>query len=292
MSLTCLSNSALPSDVRKVFDLPHQDRNFLGALPGNRGIAPPVRKPIFWWGKAATTHQVAKPRSVRCTTILASFFRLSFAIAILLSEANIGFAQTKITIDHNTGASINPEFKFKLVPSPARDDAATKARVLMVDGEADGNSAGVEALTDGVLPTSDDQPRRNFFITAGSGGARLLIDLGRVIDIAAINSYSWHPNSRAPQVYRVWVSDGSDAKFIVEPKANLDPRAVGWRVLATVDTRSDDADKDRGQFGVSITDPNGSLGRFRYLLFDCYVTEVADNFGNTFYSEIDVLAKR
>jgi hypothetical protein len=48
-----------------------------------------------------------------------------------------------------------------------------------------------------------------------------------------------------------------------------------------------DADKDR-----DITDPNGSLGRFRYLLFDCYVTEVADNFGNTFYSEIDVLSKR
>jgi len=292
MSLTRLSNSAFPSDVQKVFDLPHQDGDFLRALPSNRGIAPPVTKTIFWWGKAATAHQVAKPRSVRCKTILASLFRLSFTIAILLIAANIGFAQTKITIDHNTGTAINPEFKFKSVPSPSRDDAATKARVLMVDGEADGNSAGIEALIDGVLPTSDDQPRRNFFITAGSGGARLLIDLGRVIEVAQINSYSWHPNSRAPQVYRVWASDGSDSKFIADPKANVDPRNVGWQVLATVDTRSDDADKDGGQFGVSITDPRGSLGRVRYLLFDCYVTEVADNFGNTFYSEIDVVAKK
>jgi hypothetical protein len=292
MSLPVLSNSAVPPDVRKVFDLPNQDGHFLRALPANQGLAPPARKMIFWWGKAATAHQVAKPRTVRCTMILAAFFRLSFAIATFSIAANISFAQTKITIDHNTGASINPEFKFKSVPSPSRDDAATKARVLMVDGEADGNSAGVEALTDGVLPTSDDQPRRNFFITAGSGGARLLIDLGRVIEVAQINSYSWHPNSRGPQVYRVWASDGNDARFNPEPKANVDPRTAGWRVLATVDTRSDDADKDGGQFGVSITDPRGSLGRVRYLLFDCYVTEVADNFGNTFYSEIDVVAKK
>jgi len=201
-------------------------------------------------------------------------------------------AQTKITIDHNTGAAINPEFKFKSVPSPSRDDAASKARVVMVDGEADANSAGIEALIDGVLPTSDDQPRRNFFVTAGSGGARILIDLGRVIEIAAINSYSWHPDSRAPQVYRVWASDGSDVHFNAEPKANVDPRTAGWRILATVDTRSDDPDKDGGQFGVSISDALGSLGHFRYLLFDCYVTEVADNFGNTFYSEIDVVAKK
>ena len=214
-------------------------------------------------------------------------------ILVLICASHLATqAQTKITIDHNTGAAINPEFKFKSVPSPSRDDAASKARVVMVDGEADANSAGIEALIDGVLPTSDDQPRRNFFVTAGSGGARILIDLGRVIEIAAINSYSWHPDSRAPQVYRVWASDGSDVHFNAEPKANVDPRTAGWRILATVDTRSDDPDKDGGQFGVSISDARGSLGHFRYLLFDCYVTEVADNFGNTFYSEIDVVAKK
>jgi len=214
-------------------------------------------------------------------------------ILVLICTSHLAtHAQTKITIDHNTGAAINPEFKFKSVPSPSRDDAASKARVVMVDGEADANSAGIEALIDGVLPTSDDQPRRNFFVAAGSGGARILIDLGRVIEIAAINSYSWHPDSRAPQVYRVWASDGSDLHFNAEPKTNVDPRTAGWRILATVDTRSDNPDKDGGQFGVSISDALGSLGHFRYLLFDCYVTEVADNFGNTFYSEIDVVAKK
>ncbi len=164
--------------------------------------------------------------------------------------------------------------------------------MLIVDGLADPNSAGVSALTDGILPNSDDQPRRNFFITPGMGGARILIDLNRVIDVAQINSYSWHPGARGPQVYRVWVSDGSAPNFNDEPKANVDPRSYGWKVLATVDTRSADETNDGGQWGVSIADDAGSLGRFRYLLFDCYVTEIADDFGNTFYSEIDVIAKK
>jgi hypothetical protein len=201
-------------------------------------------------------------------------------------------AQTKITVDHNTGAAINPEFRFKSVPSPSRNDAATSARVMIVDGEADPNGAGVAALTDGLLPNSDDQPRRNFFVTAGSGGARVLMDLGHAIEIAQINSYSWHPSARAPQLYRVWASDGSDPKFNAQPKANIDPRTCGWKIVATVDTRSSDESKDVGQFGVSVTDASGSLGKLRYLLFDCYVTEVADDFGNTFYSEIDVVAKK
>ena len=216
-----------------------------------------------------------------------------FAILIVSAFAVVSTcgAQTKVTIDHNTGAATNAEWKFKSVPSPSKSDAASNARVLIVDGPADANSAGVGALTDGILPNSDDQPRRNFFIAPGSGGARILIDLGRVVDVAQINSYSWHPGSRGPQVYRVWVSDGSAATFNERPNANIDPRSCGWKGLATVDTRSNDETRDGGQWGVSITDASGSLGKFRYLLFDCYVTEVADDFGNTFYSEIDVIAK-
>jgi hypothetical protein len=49
--------------------------------------------------------------------------------------------------------------------------------------------------------------------------------------------------------------------------------------------------EEGGQYGVSIIDASGSLGKYRYLLFDCYPTEFYDNWGNTFYSEIDVLAK-
>lgn len=219
-------------------------------------------------------------------------FRTILAIVLFAVISTMADAQPRITIAHNDNKTANAEFKFANVPSPARDDAATNARVVIVDGEADPNGADVTALVDGLLPSSGNQPRRNFFVTAGSGGARLLMDLGKLIQVAAVNSYSWHPNSRAPQVYRIWASDGADHNFNAEPKANLDPRACGWKLIATVDTRSADEDKDGGQFGVTITDARGSLGKFRYLLFDCYVTEVADNFGNTFYSEIDVIAKK
>ena len=215
-----------------------------------------------------------------------------FTIVTLSAFAISIHAQPKVTFDQNTEAAATAAFKFKRVPSPSRDDAATNARLMIVDGEADPNSADISALTDGLLPTSDDQPRRSFFLMAGSGGARLGMDLGSVIDIAQINSYSWHQLLRAPQVYRVWASDGSDSKFCAEPKANIVPADCGWKLVATIDTRSDDLDKDGGQFGVSVTDMRGSLGKFRYLLFDLYVTEVADNFGNTFYSEIDVVAKK
>jgi len=221
-----------------------------------------------------------------------TFRRCLFVTIALSGLALTVHAQPQITIDHNVGTAATAAFKFKSVPSPSRDDPATKARLTIVDGEADPNSADISALTDGLLPNSDDQPRRNFFLTAGSGGGRLGMDLGRPIDIAQINSYSWHPQSRGPQVYRLWASDGNHPKFNAEPKASIDPATCGWKLIATIDTRSDDEDKDGGQFGVSITDKSGSLGRFRYLLFDCYVTEVADNFGNTFYSEIDVVGKK
>lgn len=163
--------------------------------------------------------------------------------------------------------------------------------MLVVEGEIDGNGADVSALIDGALPTEEDQPAANFFWDAGTGGGRFQMDLGSVIEIAQINTYSWHPNTRGPQVYRLWASDGTDPKFNATPKSNIDPVTCGWKLITVVDTRLKEGN-DGGQFGVSLTDSRGSLGKYRYLLFDCYVTETGDEFGNTFYSEIDVVAKK
>src|SRR5258706_6878762 len=211
--------------------------------------------------------------------------------ATLLALAMATHAQVKITIDHNPNATATRAFKFKNVPSPAKDDAAAKAKLLLVEGEADGNGADVSALTDGALPTEEDQPAANFFWNAGTGGGRLQMDLGSLIEIAQVNTYSWHPDTRGPQVYRLWASDGAAVNFNSSPKANIDPVTCGWKLITVVDTRSKEQD-DGGQYGVSITDARVSLGKFRYLLFDCYVTETADEFGNTFYSEIDVVARK
>ena len=220
-----------------------------------------------------------------------SLARFVFAIVALLTLTPTAQAQVKVTVDHNPNVSATSAFKFKNVPSPAKDDVAAKAKLLLIEGQADGNGADLSALNDGALPTEEDQPAANFFWNAGTGGGRFQMDLGSVIDIAQVNTYSWHPNTRGPQVYRLWASDGADPSFTPAPKTNIDLAKSGWKLITVVDTRSKEGD-DGGQFGVSITDARGSLGKFRYLLFDCYVTETADEFGNTFYSEIDVISKR
>ncbi len=217
--------------------------------------------------------------------------QIGLVISALLSVTITAHAQVKVTVDHNSNAAANSAFKFKTVPSPSKNDDAAKAKLLLIEGEVDGNGADLSALTDGALPTEEDQPAANFFWNAGTGGGRFQMDLGSVIDIAQINSYSWHPNTRGPQVYRLWASDGADANFNAAPRTNIDLATHGWKLITVVDTRSKEGD-DGGQFGVSITDARGSLGKVRYLLFDCYVTETADEFGNTFYSEIDVVSKK
>lgn len=180
------------------------------------------------------------------------------------------------------------KFKFAAVPLPANNDAAAGARFTVIDGERDPAGAAVEALHDGLVPAQDDQPAKNFFFRAGSGGGRLLVDLGRVISVREVNTYSWHAGARGPQLYTLYAADGQRRGFDGAPKRGADPAACGWTRLARADTRVADSDGG-GQHGVSVRSSVGSLGRFRYLLFDIEPTEKRDPFGNTFYSEIDVL---
>ena len=217
--------------------------------------------------------------------------KISFAFLFLVTLGPFASAQVKITIDHNTGDAATSLFKFKRVPSPARDDEGSKARLVLVDGRLDPNGADLNALIDGRLPTDEDEPGANLFFNAGSFGGRIRMDFGQAIEIAQVNSYSWHSDSRAPQLYKLYGSDGSDPKFDAAPKRGIDPITCGWKFIATISTIPDSGEEG-GQYGVSITDARGSLGKYRYLLFDIYPSEIIDNWGNTFYSEMDVSGKR
>ncbi len=212
-------------------------------------------------------------------------------LAASLNLAAAALAEIKVVVDHNDNSTATRAFKFKSVPSPVKDDAAAAAKLAFVDGEMDPNGADLGALTDGLLPTEEDQPAANFFFNAGSIGGRFRMDLGSAIEIAQVNTYSWHPNTRGPQVYKLYASDGADPKLNAAPSGNIDPAACGWKLIAVVDTRPQQG-YGGGQYGVSITDSSGTLGKFRYLLFHCVATEADDDYGNTFYSEIDVIAKK
>ena len=200
-------------------------------------------------------------------------------------------ATCSVVFDHNPNSTANRDFKFKNVPSPAKDDAAATAKITLIGGDLDAGSAELSALVDGSLPTDEDEPAANVFFRAGSSGGRFRIDLGAMIDIAQVNSYSWHPNSRGPQLYKLYAAEGSETNLDLNPKRGVDPAARGWKFIATVNTLPQQGEEG-GQYGASVTNSSGSLGQYRYLLFDCYVTELYDNWGNTFYSEIDVIARR
>lgn len=176
-------------------------------------------------------------------------------------------AEVAVNVERNSSGS--PAFKFSKIPSPSRTDAAMGGKFTISEGTADQNGAGLEALNDGKLPAEEDQPSRNFFFNAGSEGGKLQLDLGKIVPVKQINSYSWHTDARAPQVYVVYGKKGEN-----------------WEKIAAVDTT---AKGPGGQVGVSIENAGGILGEFQFLRFDVAATEKGNMFAQTFFSEIDVI---
>ena len=198
-------------------------------------------------------------------------------------------AEVKVVIDRNESSAATGEFKFKNVPSPSRTDAATTAHFSIVAGARDPGGGDLDVLNDGRLPREADEPAANFFFRQASDGGRLLVDLTEATEIKQVNTYSWHAGTRGPQVYKLYGADGSAADFNAKPDRNIDPEKAGWKLLAAVDTRPKQGEPG-GQYGVSIADSAGAaLGKYRYLLLDINSTESDDRFGNTFFSEIDVI---
>ncbi len=197
----------------------------------------------------------------------------------------------KVVFDRNSNDVANREFKFKNIGSPLKDDAAARARLTLINGELDQSGADLSALIDGRLPRDEDEPGANVFFRSGSSGGRFRMDFGEAIEVRQVNSYSWHPNTRGPQLYKLYAAAGSEPNLNLDPKRGVDPTSCGWKFIALVSTLSDHGDEG-GQYAASVVDQSGSLGKYRYLLFDCYITELHDNWGNTFYSEIDVLEKK
>ncbi len=206
---------------------------------------------------------------------------------VLLVIATSSSAEVKVIVERNSDIP-GPEYKFKNVPPPSRNDAGSNAVFSLVAGQRDRNGAELAVLHDGRVPADEDAPADNFFFRQATDGGRILVTLAKPIEIKQVNTYSWHASTRAPQVYKLYGSEGTASEFQREPARDTDPAKVGWKFLANVDTRPSTRESG-GQYGVSISDPSGSLGKYQYLLFDISRTEDADPFGNTFYSEIDVI---
>jgi hypothetical protein len=197
-------------------------------------------------------------------------------------------AGTVIEFEQIANQATDP-LPFKRIPAPSGDDAATGAKISVVDGRLHGLSGKSSVLNDGRMPQTNDSPGENFFFIAKSIEGRFIFDFERIISVGRINSYTWHGHDRSPQVFRVYGSDGTAANFNVSPKFGVDPLRVGWTLIADVNTHP--APWPRGVTGISIhkTDPAGNLGQFRYLLFLAFPAVTKNPQGHTFFGEIDVV---
>jgi len=181
-------------------------------------------------------------------------------------------------------------FQFPTISPPAINDDAAHGTWAVVRGVVDPNSAGLQVLNDGKIPSSDDSPQENFFFAGNTSARSIALDLGRSIELSEVTSYSWHTGGRSPQVYTLYgANDSVPGLAWNRLEEQADPSKKGWTKIAKVDSR--DARSLGGQHACRITQKEGSLGTFRYLLFDIDSTDPRDPFGQTFFSEIDVLAK-
>jgi len=228
------------------------------------------------------------PRKTNRKNALKPFALVLIVVGLFLGLQLSTQAEVKVTIERNDNTSATPAFTFKNIPRFAPGREESRARVVLLDGQRDPNGGSAEVLVDGRLPSEPDEPAENFFFQQGTDGGRLLIELETKTALSQVNTFSWHPGTRGPQVYTLYVLQNSGTGQNERPKRGTDPVSVGWRMLAKVDTRPTTGIPG-GQYGVHIFDTSGQLANCRYLLLDISPTEATDAFGNTFYSEIELV---
>lgn len=222
-------------------------------------------------------------RRFRCLLVLVG---LSVPFLCALFQY-VAAADVVVRVNANTRATANANWQAEGMKLAAKDDVGNQASISVLAGRADQNGDSVAALRDGILSDQADQPSRNFFFT-GNSPSQLLFDFGRPIQLEAIRSYSWHPSTRAAQVYSLYTPALDDGTERAKTTGAIEERALNddWRLLCEVDTRS--TDPDAAQLSVEIANKNGGkIVSTRYVLMT--VQPTSDRFGQTFYSEIDFL---
>lgn len=208
------------------------------------------------------------------------------SLACLLSAfcARAALAAPEVKIEHG-GES--PKWPFRAIVGPSRSAASRDAKITVTANKPATACLAPDALRNGVMPWQCKQARDFFYLSDDNADdGQLTMDLGRVIPVAMVASYSGHNQSlfsntggaRGPQVYAL--SGSADGRE--------------WTTVADVDTRPNrTGDKWGGEWGVNVRDDKGGLlGNFRYLRFDIKRTrsprQPRPEWTGTWYAEIDV----
>ncbi len=179
-----------------------------------------------------------------------------------------------------------------IAPPAAADAASSNKGVVFRIESNDGKlhphkSVGVDGdilpgLNDGQLARNHEDLDRNVWY---DGQGRFSVDLQKSMNIAAINTFSWHRYERAPQYFTLWGSNESEKPSTIFDEAE---NAEGWAFLGLVNTSSINYGGVHLNYGgvhaSSLRGSNGQLGPYRHLL---WIAE--DTTHGTFFTEIDVL---
>ena len=153
--------------------------------------------------------------------------------------------------------------------------AVKGAKAISVEGFArPANGVDLANLFAKDLPSGNADAKRNVWTQDGEG--RWLVDLQRPVEIARINTYSWHKAERAPQIFTLW---GSAAELAPDARGK-DMGAAGWKRIAAVDSKPLG---EGGRHGSSILALGHSLGTYRWLLW-----QHAERKNPAFISRIDI----
>ncbi len=187
---------------------------------------------------------------------------------------------------------IEQGWNFNTVMRPSKSSVALDAKVFIGRNRAMSSCLSPDGLHNGVLP-QDGYQRFNYFCFTdeNANGGTIVMDLGKVQPISAINSYSGHDKwvddgARAPQVYSLYASRADKPNISILSGKE-------WIKIADVDTRPNATGENwGGQHGVTIKDKKGNLiGKYRWLVWDVKPTlspKQKARFTNTWFAELDV----
>ena len=212
---------------------------------------------------------------------------LILSIAALLAA---GTASAGVSVQYEQLNPADPAWKFHKIPGPSKSDIAQNAKVSIVGNRFEPAGGDGSVLVNGQLPNDPlDLTEEALLANTNADGGNIIIDLGRVQPVAAVTSYSWHENPpdegcRAPQVFTLFGSADDHAN---------PTKPASWTKIADVDSRPNKTGVAwNGQHGVFISDSDGKLGDFRYLMFAVQPTRSPKQSNpamtNTLFSEIDV----
>jgi quinoprotein glucose dehydrogenase len=127
------------------------------------------------------------------------------------------------------------------------------------------------------LPANSDDSAHN--VWADEGEARWLIDLQKPVELARINTYSWHKSDRAAQAFTLWAADGDKAPDATSKNLSV----AGWRQLAVVNSKAKGKNDKNEKQGSSIMGVTGAIETYRWLLWQHHETKKG-----TYISRIDI----